>query len=69
MKTIHILFTNSLKTLLTTVVILTTIEDLPAQTNNNSLDQIAATFLGTWVGEVNYSHVTGGEEVGSTPER
>ncbi len=52
MKTLHILFTNSLKTLLTTIVIFTANENLAAQINNNSLEQIADTFLGKWVGEV-----------------
>jgi len=52
MKTLHNLFTNFLKSFLTTVAIFTAIENLAAQTNNNSLDQIADTFLGTWVGEV-----------------
>ncbi len=52
MKPFNNLFPNSFKILLTTFVISTAIEDLAAQTNNNSLDQIAATFLGKWVGEV-----------------
>ena len=52
MKTLQNLFPDFLKILLTTFVIFTAIEDSPAQTNNNSLDQIADTFLGNWVGEV-----------------
>ena len=52
MQTLRNLFPNSLKILLTIFVIFTAIEDLAAQTNNNSLDQIADTFLGKWVGEV-----------------
>ncbi len=52
MQTLRNLFPNSLKIPLTIFIIFTAIEDLAAQTNNNSLDQIADTFLGKWVGEV-----------------
>ena len=52
MKTLHILFTHSLKILSTIFVIFVATEDLAAQTNNKSLDEIADTFLGIWVGEV-----------------
>ncbi len=52
MQTLHNLFPNSLKILLTTIVLFTANENLAAQINNNSLEQIADTFLGKWVGEV-----------------
>lgn len=52
MKIFNTLFLISLKIILITFLIFAALEDLPAQTNNNSLDQIADTFLGKWVGEV-----------------
>ncbi len=52
MQKLRNLFPNSLKILLPIFAIFTAGEDLAAQPNNNSLDQIADTFLGKWVGEV-----------------
>ncbi len=52
MHTLRNLFPDSFKILLTIFIIITASEDLAAQTNNPSLDQIADTFLGKWVAEV-----------------